>query len=134
MDEKEFKDKFMQALLKKMGWTDRRSSLSHQLFDPDNKKTMSRLSLPQIKGMQLSYTFEDIYGLDIFRQLYDDLSDGMISHKGLGREELIEHEKAQKPLEGGPQIGIFQTKKAEEKKEERKKTFWGRFKKGEVES
>lgn len=128
MDEKEFNDKLDEAILKELGFK-REYDKHKELSDPKNKKTMSRLSNTQIKGMKLAYSFEESYGISIFRKTYDHLSDSMVSHKGLGRGEFIDYEKASKPTESGG-IGIY-TGPSRSKEETKKKRFWHKGKKVE---
>lgn len=128
MDKKEFDDKVDEAILKELGY--RKEYDKHkELSDPKNKKTMSRLTNPQIKGTKLAYAFQESYGIPVFRMMYDHLSDSMVSHKGLGRGEFIDYEKASKPTESGG-IGIY-TGSQRQNDGEKKKRFWHRGKKVE---
>lgn len=128
MNKKEFNDKVDEAILRELGY--RKESDKHkELSDPKNKKTMSRLTNPQIKGTKLAYSFQESYGIGTFRMMYDHLSDSMVSHKGLGRGEFIDYEKASKPTESGG-IGIF-TSSQRQNEETKKKRFWHRGKKVE---
>lgn len=93
------------------------------LTNPENKKTMSRLNNPQIKGTKLAYSFQESYGIGTFRMMYDHLADSMISFKGKGREEVIKSELARKPSEiPFGLIGGFGSTPA--KQEVKKKRFW----------
>lgn len=129
MDEKEFNDKLDEAILKELGYK-KEYDKHKELSDPKNKKTMSRLTNPQIKGTKLAYSFQESYGIDTFRMMYDHLSDSMVSHKGLGRGEFIDYEKASKPTEAGG-IGIYTGSTQRQKEDEKKKRFWHRGKKVE---
>jgi len=129
MDEKEFNDKVDEAILRELGY--RKESDKHkELSDPKNKKTMSRLNKPQIKGTKLAYSFQESYGIDIFRMMYDHLSDSMVSDKGLGRGEFIDYEKASKPTEAAG-IGIFSSSGERQREGTQKKRFWHRGRKVE---
>lgn len=129
MDTKDFDDKLDEAILKELGY--RKEYDKHkELSDPKNKKTMSRLTNAQIKGTKLAYAFQDSYGIRTFRMLFDHLSDSMVSHKGLGRGEFIDYEKASKPTESGG-IGIYTSSTQRQREETKKKRFWHRGKKVE---
>lgn len=129
----EFEKKLPELLLKGLsnilGIRDAKTKHIH-LTNPENKKTMSRLTNPQIKGTKLAYAFQDSYGIRTFRMMYDHLADSMISHQGKGREEVIKSEQARKPSE--IPFGIM-TGGMPPKQEVKKKRFWQKSKKEEAE-
>lgn len=125
---KEQKEQFFKALLHELGF--REPSEKHKLLtNPPNLQTMSRLKNRQITGQALAYTMRSAYGCSFFVDYYDNLASSMISQKGYGREEVINFEKASTPTDSG-QIGIFTSQS--QKEEGKKKRFWKRGNKEEV--
>lgn len=96
--EKHLPELLIKGLSNIFGIRDAKTKHIH-LTNPENKKTMSRLNNPQIKGTKLAYSFQESYGINTFRMMYDHLADTMISHQGKGREEVIKSEQARKPSE-----------------------------------
>lgn len=125
--EEQLPELLLKGLSNVLGIRDARTKHIH-LTNPENKKTMSRLTNPQIKGMKLAYAFQESYGIGTFHMMYDHLADSMISHKGKGREEVIKSEQARKPSE--IPFGIM-TSGPPAKQEVKKKRFWQKPKKEE---
>jgi len=112
MDFKENMRKFGEFLKVIKGKADVRERLSF-LFQPQNIKTASRLSGPQCEFVADSYLAESFYAeFKPMRQLADEVAETMISHKGLGRNEAIDFEKASR--KGLPEISLSQITGAKE--------------------
>lgn len=93
------------------------------LFDPKNIKTSTRLNASQVEFVADSFTATSYY--PEFKPLQDlakEVSEVMISHKGAGRGEAIDFQKASRPTQTPSQFGIFTAGKdgKEKKKKETK--------------
>lgn len=104
------------------------------LTDPNNLKTMSRLTNNQVEGVYLSYGLETIYGIESQRALSEEMMASNVStEKGKGRSELVDFEKASKEIPFGilsPGTSITQAKQ----EQEGKKGLFGRFRRKQVEA
>jgi len=117
---KENLEKFGQFLKTIQGKADVKERLSF-LFQPQNIKTASRLSGPQCEFVADSYLANSFYPeFQPLRELASEVAETMISHKGEGRHEAIDFEKASR--KDTPQFSISQvTEKLAEKRSKKEK-------------